>query len=155
MIYCAYGSNMNIEQMAFRCPDAKVIGTGIVPDYLLMFRGAKARAYANIQPDRSAVKKYDGVPCVLWYISEKDEKSLDRYEGFPQFYYKDFVNVVTSEGKKVKAMAYIMTPGRSLGVPTEEYFNIILEGYNQNDIDTQYLFERLKFAADHSKVLQE
>lgn len=25
-IYIAYGSNINLEQMEFRCPDSKVIG---------------------------------------------------------------------------------------------------------------------------------
>ena len=28
MIYAAYGSNMNIEQMKYRCPESKIIGNG-------------------------------------------------------------------------------------------------------------------------------
>ena len=36
-IYGAYGSNMNLEQMAHRCPKAKVIGSGILQDYKLTF----------------------------------------------------------------------------------------------------------------------
>ena len=30
MKYIAYGSNMVQEQMAFRCPDARLIGTGYI-----------------------------------------------------------------------------------------------------------------------------
>ena len=38
-IYCAYGSNMNLEQMSHRCPNAKVIGKGKLENYKLTFRG--------------------------------------------------------------------------------------------------------------------
>ena len=31
--YLAYGSNLNIAQMQFRCPDAVMAGTAVIPDY--------------------------------------------------------------------------------------------------------------------------
>ena len=31
--YLAYGSNLNVAQMQFRCPDAVVAGTAVIPDY--------------------------------------------------------------------------------------------------------------------------
>ena len=31
-IYYAYGSNLNLRQMARRCPTAKLLGTGVIPD---------------------------------------------------------------------------------------------------------------------------
>lgn len=34
--YIAYGSNLNRAQMALRCPDAKVVGTGEIKDYELL-----------------------------------------------------------------------------------------------------------------------
>lgn len=34
--YLAYGSNLNIAQMQFRCPDATVVGTAVIPDYELL-----------------------------------------------------------------------------------------------------------------------
>ena len=37
-LYLAYGSNINLEQMAFRCPDSKVVTTGMISDYELQFR---------------------------------------------------------------------------------------------------------------------
>ncbi len=36
--YIAYGSNLNLEQMARRCPTAKVIGAGEIRDHELLFR---------------------------------------------------------------------------------------------------------------------
>ena len=37
--YIAYGSNLNLEQMARRCPTAKVVGSTIFKNYRLVFRG--------------------------------------------------------------------------------------------------------------------
>ena len=34
-LYVAYGSNINTEQMMFRCPDAEIYATGMVQDYEL------------------------------------------------------------------------------------------------------------------------
>lgn len=36
--YIAYGSNLNLEQMARRCPTAKVIGAGEIRDHELQER---------------------------------------------------------------------------------------------------------------------
>ena len=35
--YVAYGSNLNIPQMRFRCPSARIIGTSEISDYRLLF----------------------------------------------------------------------------------------------------------------------
>lgn len=37
-IYVAYGSNLNKEQMAYRCPTARFLGTGVIEDYELQDR---------------------------------------------------------------------------------------------------------------------
>lgn len=37
--YIAYGSNLNLGQMARRCPTARVIGKGEIKDHELLFRG--------------------------------------------------------------------------------------------------------------------
>ena len=82
-IYVAYGSNMNVEQMKRRCPNAKPIGKYILGDYKLEFRGV-----ANIIKCKG--KK---VPVALWEITEECEKSLDIYEGYPRLYRKEYVKV--------------------------------------------------------------
>ena len=38
-LYFAYGSNINLEQMAVRCPAAQVVGPAVLDGYELLFRG--------------------------------------------------------------------------------------------------------------------
>ena len=33
--YLAYGSNLNVKQMQFRCPNARIVGTAEIPNYQL------------------------------------------------------------------------------------------------------------------------
>ena len=47
-LYVAYGSNLNREQMRYRCPTAKFVGTGIIEGYELQFKGALHGACATI-----------------------------------------------------------------------------------------------------------
>ena len=50
--YVAYGSNLNREQMAHRCPDAKLVGTGMLSNYEMVFRGNKSNAVATVEPKK-------------------------------------------------------------------------------------------------------
>ena len=49
--YLAYGSNLNVNQMKRRCPRAKIVGSTIIDDYRLMFKGSKTGAYLTIATD--------------------------------------------------------------------------------------------------------
>lgn len=49
-LYIAYGSNMNIEQMARRCPTAKVVASTWLEGYRLRFMGGSYSAVATIEP---------------------------------------------------------------------------------------------------------
>ena len=82
-IYIAYGSNMSEVQMARRCPDAVLAGTGRIRGYELFFKGSLTGCYATIE------KKADAfVPVVFWRISSADERRLDVKEPYPHIYNK-------------------------------------------------------------------
>lgn len=129
-IYGAYGSNMNLEQMAHRCPKAKVIGSGILKDYKLTFRG-RYKGVANIEPCKGKE-----VQIVLWEISDECERALDIYEGYPSLYVKEDVEAIVND-KPVKTMVYIMAKEYTnmVASPTEYYFNVIVRGYSDNALD--------------------
>lgn len=117
-IYIAYGSNMNMEQMAMRCPKAKPIGKYILHDYKLEFRGV-----ANIIKCKGAT-----TPVALWIITETCERALDRYEGYPRLYRKEYIKLKI-KGKELIGMVYVMNSGQ-IAEPSQQYYNIIKQGYN-------------------------
>lgn len=132
-IYLAYGSNLNLEQMAYRCPDATILGTTVVPDYRLLFRGGCQCGVATIEMQRGAV-----VPALLWQITDTCEQLLDRYEGYPHRYRKKKL-LVNLDGYELVAMAYIMNAGPPLAMPSSYYYATILDGYRDCGFDESIL----------------
>lgn len=143
-IYLAYGSNMNLEQMKYRCPNAVLLGTAVIENWRLMFR-RKRRPVATIEKEAGCT-----VPVVLWEITDECEDSLDIYEGYPILYTKVDVPVEFN-GKTITAMAYVMTPGRDLGRPPLDYYNTILQGYRDNGIDPAPLDEAVRWSVSNMR----
>ena len=133
-IYLAYGSNMSVEQMTHRCPEAKLLEVTMLPGFRLAFTGAPNRSYATIQKDDTRQ-----VPVLLWEISQTDEASLDRYEDYPNFYEKAEIEL---NGQTV--MYYYMVEQYGLGLPSDEYYNIIAAAYDKFDFDKTILETALK-----------
>ena len=137
--YIAYGSNLNVAQMVRRCPNAVPIGTAVLEHNTLYFRGSGTGYYLTIEP------KIGGkVPVAIWEVTPEDEQALDRYEGFPKFYYKhNFTLTVTAFDEKTTAelecFAYIMTDGRDVGLPTPYYMATCIQGYKDFGFDTRIL----------------
>ena len=140
-LYFAYGSNINLQQMAVRCPDAKVVEPAVLENYELLFRGNdRAFGVATILP------KEDGlVHGLLWKITPECERSLDLYEGFPHLYEKQEIPLTTKSGQQVSAMVYVMTRERERmpSIPTRSYYIGILEGFQQNGLPENSLEQAL------------
>lgn len=133
-LYVAYGSNLHLEQMAYRCPDAKVFGTGVLKNYSLTFWGnARGNGVATVLPGADT-----DVPVALWEISVADEKNLDRYEGFPYLYRKENIDVLMADGSTVTGMVYLMNHGQPT-YPSDYYYNVIASGYRSFGFDTDFL----------------
>ena len=137
--YFAYGSNMNLDQMAYRCPDAEVVGRCVLKDYRLAFRGNR-RGYgvASILPEPGSE-----VQGLLWKITPKCEQSLDFYEGYPNLYEKKEVIVQTRTGEQAGVAVYIMNePYQSQpAIPSDFYLKGILdtEGFCEPEAASELL----------------
>jgi gamma-glutamylcyclotransferase (GGCT)/AIG2-like uncharacterized protein YtfP len=144
-IYAAYGSKLNLEQMAQRCPNATILGTGELVGYRLLFRGGSYGAVATVEP-----KKGESVPVLLWDITPRDEAALDRYEGWPTLYRKE-TGIVICDGEPVEAMIYIMNEGRALGMPSDNYYYTIAEGYDSAGFDIKVLSRAVRLSRRYRK----
>lgn len=84
--YIAYGSNLNLAQMQRCCKHAKIVEKAMLNGYKLAFKGNEdGYAYLTIEPSD---KKMD--PIGIYEINLTDEKLLNRYEGYPNLYFKMF-----------------------------------------------------------------
>lgn len=135
-LYFAYGSNINLNQMADRCPAAEVVGPVILEDYKLLFRGNyRGTGVATIKPHKG--RKVYGL---LWNITPECKKALDVYEGFPRLYDKQFVTVRDSNGHQFTVMAYVMTELCKMpATPSVSYYMGIQEGFLQNGLPVKAL----------------
>lgn len=133
-LYIAYGSNLNLKQMKYRCPTAKLVGKGIVENYELQFKGMPHCSYATIAP---CIGK--SVPVALWELQPRDERLLDRYEGYPSHYFKQDLPVKLNNGLELTAMVYIMNLKQDFGLPSASYYDTVSQGYKVCGFDSQQL----------------
>jgi gamma-glutamylcyclotransferase (GGCT)/AIG2-like uncharacterized protein YtfP len=127
--YLAYGMNTNLGSMMYRSPASKSLGKVTLADHAFKF---KHHADAEYLPGAS-------MECAIWSITDDCERSLDNLEGYPYYYEKKMVPV-EFQGKIVEAMIYYMvsdykTPSR----PSQNYYDMVLQGYHQHGMDTNIL----------------
>ena len=139
--YLSYGSNLNVAQMQRRCPTARVVGTAEIKDYELLFKGSMTGSYLTIEECAGGK-----VPVAVWEVTESDEAALDRYEGFPTFYYKQelkvrYKGIRTGRQRTVTAFVYIMHEDRPIGIPSDFYMRTCLKGYNTFSFDENILLD--------------
>lgn len=141
-LYLAYGSNLSMNQMKYRCPDAIWKGSTVILDHRLIFR----RGFLTIEPHDDTE-----VPVGIWAISEEDEKKLDRYEGYPKFYRKQMFPVIytrtDSKGNRKRSeeegLIYIMNEGFPAENPSTSYLITCRDGYNDFGLNLTYLMNAL------------
>lgn len=129
--YIAYGSNLSEEQMARRCPTATIVGTTILKDWRLLFDGP------------ASIERKQGyqVPVLIWDIQPEDERSLDRYEGYPSYYRKEMLKVKVKD-QIIDAMVYIMNTNKE-SQPGQFYYNVLDQGYERFGFDKRILEKAL------------
>ncbi len=128
MLYFAYGANTNLASMAARCPLAKAHGKMILQDFKLKFRGV-----ADVVPAKGR-----SVFGALWWITPRCERALDAFEGFPNFYEKEYGKVIV-DGKEETVMFYVMASNGPAAPPYSTYENTLRVGYAEFDLPLEQI----------------
>jgi hypothetical protein len=97
-LYFAYGSNMDIDAMARRCPRSKALGLARLKRHRL---AVMREGWLTAVRDSTS-----GVHGVLWDLALSDIAPLDRYEGVPQGLYAKRTQAVIAEGSPKQAIVY-------------------------------------------------
>jgi Gamma-glutamyl cyclotransferase, AIG2-like len=97
-LYFAYGSNMNVDAMARRCPRSKALGLARLERHrLAVMREGWLTAVRNAS---------SAVHGVLWDLALSDIAALDRHESLSQgLYIKETQPVIAERGPK-RAIVY-------------------------------------------------
>lgn len=139
MLYFAYGSNLNIEHMKWRCPAAKPLSKLMLKDARLVFRGVADCIY-----EEGSV-----CPGGIWKITPACERALDRYEGFrpedPEHgsYRKEFCKFDEPFEGEEELMFYAMN-SEGIYPPSQGYLDTIIEGYEDFRLPKKYLKDAVR-----------
>ncbi len=138
MLYFAYGSNLDTDQMRSRCPDAVAGPSATLPDHALVFTGMSRRwggAVASVTP--AAGFEVHGR---LWELSPEDLAVLDRFEGHPAVYHRVDRTVVDRSGARHHVQVYMVPKARlAVGRPSPEYLALIRAAYRSLGFDAATL----------------
>lgn len=133
MLYFAYGSNLSKKQVSRRCPNNAPLKTATLNGFRLAFSGTSRRwddgGTATVIPCEGK-----SVPGALYELTQDDERSLDRFEGYPEAYQKIDVDV---DGQR--AFTYVRPPDQDANLPSDSYIETIRLGYLDWNIPTEEL----------------
>jgi gamma-glutamylcyclotransferase (GGCT)/AIG2-like uncharacterized protein YtfP len=129
-LYFAYGSNLWREQMKLRCPNHRVIGTGVLKGYRWII---SSRGYANI-----VKSKPDEVYGTVYEISGSDEHRLDCCEGVDNGKYRKEVIMIEINGQRYECLVYI-DPVKEEGKAKKEYIEKINKGISDSNLPANYV----------------
>lgn len=127
--YFAYGSNLCVQQMARRCPEATDPRPATLADHDWLIN---ERGVATVEPFAGAQ-----VHGVVWTLSDRDLTTLDSAEGVPVRYRRDEMTVVTDDGPST-AWVYIdhrVEPGP----PRPGYLERILDGARHHGLPGRWI----------------
>jgi phage replication-related protein YjqB (UPF0714/DUF867 family)/gamma-glutamylcyclotransferase (GGCT)/AIG2-like uncharacterized protein YtfP len=127
--YFAYGSNLSVQQMSARCPDAVEPRRATLADHDWLIN---ERGVATIEPLAGSE-----VHGVLWHVSDRDLATLDSAEGVPVRYRRDRLTVHTDDGPS-EAWVYIdhrVDPGP----PRPGYLERIIDAAHHHDLPHRWI----------------
>ncbi|OAN37984.1 poly-gamma-glutamate hydrolase family protein [Mycolicibacterium iranicum] len=127
--YFAYGSNLCVQQMARRCPDATDPRRATLADHDWLIN---ERGVATVEPFSGSE-----VHGVVWQVSDRDLATLDSAEGVPVRYRRDEMTVLTEAGPST-AWVYIdhrVEPGP----PRPGYLERILDGARHHGLPSRWI----------------
>ena len=126
-LYFAFGSNLDLDQMAERCPGHRVVGYATLRDHRIIFRGPSSRRKAGVASVDPLLGAH--VPGLLFEIDDAGLGVLDRLEGHPHWYRRAYVPVVGAEGDLYEALIYRRPEEVEVMAPTDDYLNQIRGAY--------------------------
>jgi hypothetical protein len=148
MLYFAFGSNLDPDQMRARCPAHRVIGLAVLRDHRLIFpifSTGWGGGVASLQLSHGK-----DVWGILYELGDEDLRALDGYEGFRgpgdahNLYEREpvWVELTRPEDgsvpRRVKAAAYFAHTANP-SPPTRRYMDTVIRGALAHRLPDDYI----------------
>ncbi|NVK40020.1 MAG: gamma-glutamylcyclotransferase [Oceanospirillaceae bacterium] len=138
LFYFAYGSNMALERLRARIPEAEPVSSGTLRAHSLRFHkigrdgSAKCDAYATgVAEDR--------IHGMLYRIERSSRTLLDKVEGLGRGYEIREVGIEIADGHTLEAFLYYATLIDPQLRPFDWYLEHVLRGARQAQLPQAYL----------------
>ena len=144
MLYFAYGSNMNWQQMQNRCPSARFVGVAMLPDHTIAFTRESVTRGCGVA---DAVSEHgEEVWGVVYEICDPDVAGLDNSEGYKpgreqNSYWRRKCLVLKDghERRPLAVSAYFGDPQPNPPPPNAKYKELILSGARHWHLPEEYV----------------
>ena len=148
MLYFAFGSNLDPDQMRERCPGHHVVGMAMLRDHKLVFPLFSERWGGGV----ASVQLSHGKDMwgVLFELSDEDLRALDGYEGFRapgdahNLYERELIWVELvrpvdgSVPRRVRACAYLAHTANP-SPPSRRYVDALIKGARHHRLPDDYI----------------
>lgn len=135
----SYGMNTNRVLMNLRCRAASILGPARILGHQLDFR-------YHCDITRTDNKKHE-VHGLIWKLSKDDLRIIDMIEGYPEYYTREPVYAVYDNGRAPVTVftcwTYRMNNQEGLELPDERYYDLVRQGYEENDLPINQLHNAL------------
>ena len=122
MLYAAYGSNLDPQQMAVRCPHSPLRGTGWLSGWRLTFGGEGWDGALPTLVEDGAAQVF----VALYDVTEADEAALDEWECADSGLYRKIrVRVATLDGQPA-GWVYVLNDFEG-GIPSARTLGILAD----------------------------
>lgn len=148
MLYFAYGSNMDPDQMKCRCPSAKCTCRAKLPDHRLAFTRKSSNRGCGVA-DAVQDEGHD-VWGGVYEIDEQDVACLDSCEGYRpgrpkqrNAYVRDECTVLEEGDPEhpLEVWTYFANPQPDPPPPSDEYIQTIIKGAREWGLPEEYVRE--------------
>jgi gamma-glutamylcyclotransferase len=128
MLYFAYASNLNRQQMRERCPDSRPLFTATLPNFKIVFTGWSRKWMGGTATIKSS--RGDKVHGAIYEVSDADMRKLDKAEGVYEGKYTRLnVTVFDEDNEPHPAVTYVKSGQLEESAPSKEYGEVIRQGY--------------------------
>jgi len=112
--------------MLERCPDSKPKSIATLPNYKLVFVGWSRQWQGGV----ASIKPFRGEKAlgVIYEISDRDLRRLDRSEGYPSTCNRLNITVFDERDEPLEAITYIKARQSEETQPSPEYLSVIRQG---------------------------